>query len=333
MTEEVAADSGESSIDMGAAMDDITSSIFPDAQPVESQEEVIESTEEVIESTDEVEDALQQEEEVEATTEEEITEKLGLPASWKKDMQEKWDSIDPDTQAYFLKREQQMQDGLEKDRGDANLGRVMRDVMAPYSQMLKAQNIDESVMVRNLMNAHYRLSTSDDAGKLALMQQFARSYGINLDGSQPQQVDPTIQVLQNRLQGLESHITASHQRSLQEARTRVESDVHAFASDPDHEFFDEVAEQIVPLINAGYELEDAYNNAIWLNPVTRQKQIEKTAAEAAAKAEETAKQQAEKARKAKSANVRGRDTSKTPTEPTGTMEDTMREIYRELNRS
>ena len=327
MSEEAIADSGaeEGGIDMDAAMDDITSSIFDAETKAEPQAE---ATVTPIETTpEETTDAVQQEE-VKETAEEEV--KRALPNSWKKDMEEKWGSLDPQMQDYIEQREAQMKDGLEKDRGDANLGRVMRDVMSPYSSMLKQQGIDEPVMVRNLMNAHYKLSTADPETKTALMQQLAQSYGVNLNGEAPAQIDPALKAMQDRLQGLEQHITASHEQALQEGRTRVESDVGAFASDPKHEFFEEVAEQIVPLINAGYNLEDAYQNAIWLNPVTRQKEIDRTAKEAADKAQTLAKQEAEKARKAKSANVRGRDTNKTPTEPTGTMEDTMRETYRAI---
>ena len=114
----------------------------------------------------------------------------------------------------------------------------------------------------------------------------------------------------------------------------VEKDVEAFASDPAHEFFDEVSEQIVPLINSGYSLEDAYANAIWLNPVTRQKEVDRAAKEAAKTAENTAKQEADKAKKAKSVNVRGRDTGRASTEPKGTIDDTLLETYNEIqNRS
>jgi len=243
-------------------------------------------------------------------------------------MHDKWNSLDSGMQDYIEQRESQMREGLEKDRGDANLGRTMRDVMSPYSAMLKQQGIDETVMVRNMMNAHYRLSTADDASKADIFRQMAQSYGVSIDGEQPAQIDPNIKAMQDRLQGLEQHISANHERALQEGRVRVESDVEAFASE--HEFFDDVAEQIVPLINAGYNLEDAYQNALWLNPVTRQKEVDRTSKEAAEKAEKLAKQEAEKARKAKSVNVRGRDTNKTPTEPTGTMEDTMRETYLSL---
>ena len=320
MTEEAIADSGaeESGIDMDAAMDDITTSIF-DQEPVVKTEE-------------ETTDAVQQEE-VEETaeaevTEEEAKEERSPPQSWKKEMHDNWNSLEPGMQDYIEQREAQMREGLEKDRGDANLGRTMRDVMSPYSAMLKQQGIDETVMVRNMMNAHYRLSTADDASKADIFRQMAQSYGVSIDGEQPAQIDPNIKAMQDRLQGLEQHISANHERALQEGRVRVESDVEAFASE--HEFFDDVAEQIVPLINAGYNLEDAYQNALWLNPVTRQKEVDRTSKEAAEKAEKLAKQEAEKARKAKSVNVRGRDTNKTPTEPTGTMEDTMRETYRAI---
>jgi ATP-dependent Clp protease ATP-binding subunit ClpA len=209
----------------------------------------------------------------------------------------------------------------------------MRDVMSPYSEMLKSQGIEEGVMVRNLMNAHYRLTTAPEEEKRQLINQIAQSYGLSMDGEE-QKVDPALKAIQDKVNSLENHLSQAQQATLQEARAKVERDVEAFASDPAHEFFDEVSEQIVPLINSGYSLEDAYKNAIWLNPVTRQKEIDRTTKKAAEDAEKAAKEQAEKARKAKSVNVRGRDTGRTPTEPTGTMEDTMREVYREIqNRS
>lgn len=321
MPEEALADSG--GFDMDGALDTISSDLGFTSEEDEAQDESPEEiTEEVTEDSTE---------EVTEEAEEHEVAKKSPPNSWKKEMHEKFSTLDPEVQDYIEQRENQMREGLEKDRGDSNLGRVMRDVMSPYSNLLKSQGINESDMVRNLMNAHYRISTSDDAGRLGLIQQLAQSYGISLDGSAPQAVDPTIKAMQDKLQGLERHISTSHEQALQAARERVQSDVEAFASDPAHEFFDEVSEQIIPLINAGYELEDAYQNAIWLNPVTRQKEIDRTSKEAAEKAQLLAKQEAEKAKKLKSVNVRGRDTNRTPTEATGTMEDTMRETYREIN--
>lgn len=330
MAEELADSGSEGGIDMDAAMNEISSDLFgveeevseePSEEPQEAVSE--EAAEEVSEDTPE-----ETQEETEETPE-----VRAAPKSWRKEMHEFWNGLEPAVQDYIEQREQQMQDGLVKDRDDANLGRVMRDVMSPYSEMLKSQGVDESVMVRNLMNAHYKLSTASPEEKVNLFNQLQQMYGVTAEG-ETQQVDPVLKSVQDKVNMLEQHLTQAQQATLQEARARVEQDVEAFAADPAHEFFDEVSEQIVPLINSGYSLEDAYQNAIWLNPVTRQKEIDRTAAKAAEDAEKAAKEQAEKARKAKSANVRGRDTGRTPTEATGTMEDTLRETFREIqNRS
>ena len=322
MTEELA-DSG-SDFDMDAAVESIGADLFG------AKSEAEETTEEAPEVTAE-ETPVEAKEETEEPTEEATEEPEGRPApqSWKKEMHEFWKGLDPTVQSYVEQREEQMREGLEKDRGDANLGRTMRDVMSPYSEMLKSQGVDETVMVRNLMNAHYKLSTASPEEKVNLFNQLQQMYGVTANGEAPQ-VDPALKSVQDKVNMLEQHLTQAQQRTLQEARTRVEQDVEAFASDPAHEFFDEVSEQMIPLINAGYSMEDANNNAIWLNPVTRQKEVDRTAKEAEKKALQEAEKEAEKARKAKSANVRGRDTSKASTEPTGTMEDTMRQVYREI---
>ena len=320
MSEELAdsgSESTESGIDMDAAMDSISSDLFgvePEQQEVEQAEP---------EQTEQVEP-----EQVEPEPVEQVATRPA-PNSWKKEMHELWNGLDPAVQDYVEQREEQMREGLEKDRDDANRGRDMRDIMAPYAQILESQGIDQNALMRNLMNAHYRLSTADDAGRVNLIRQLAQSYNVSLDGEQ-KEVDPALKAMQDKVNSLEYHYAQTQQQAQQAAHERVSQDVEAFASDPAHEFFDEVSEQIVPLINAGYDLEEAYQNAIWLNPVTRQKEIDRTAKAAEAKALEDAKKEAQKAQKAKAANVRGRDTSKASTEPTGTMEDTMREIYRDI---
>ena len=315
------ADSGsestESGIDMDAAMENISADLFG-AEP-ESEDQEVETKQEV--EPEQVE--TEQEEQVEQV------ETRHAPQSWKKEMHEFWNGLDPAVQDYVEQREEQMREGLEKDRDDANRGRDMRDIMSPYAEILKSQGINEGALVKNLMNAHYRLSTADDAGRVSLIRQLAQSYNVSLDGEQ-KEVDPALKAMQDKVSSLENHYAQSQQHAQQAAHDRVSQDVDAFASDPAHEFFDEVSEQIVPLINAGYDLEDAYQNAIWLNPVTRQKEIDRTAKDAETKALGDAKKEAQKAQKAKAVNVRGRDTSKASTEPTGTMEDTMREVYRDI---
>ena len=102
-----------------------------------------------------------------------------------------------------------------------------------------------------------------------------------------------------------------------------------------HEDFDELSDYIAMFVSGkGQSLEDAYESAKQAHPVYVQKLIDSKAQEAVDKYIAEQEKEAEKARKAKSVNVRGRDTSKASTEPTGTMEDTMREVYRDIqNRS
>jgi len=319
--DESIADSGESDFDMESGVNELSSSLFDS----ESNEEA--ASQEASQGTDEAQ--ASQDVEDESSSQEASQEARAVPQSWKKEMHESWGNLAPEVQEYIEQREGQMKEGLEKDRGDSNLGRMMRDVMSPYSQMLGQMKVDEPTMVRNLMNAHYRLSTASPTDKQQLFNQLAQNYGINL-GEEQAQVDPAVKQLQDELSTIKSSLNAKDQATLQEARTRVESEVEAFASE--HPLFESVSDDLIPFLNAGLSLEDAYDKAIWANPVTREKEMERLSKENETALREKAKQEAEKALKAKSTNVSSRDTAKAPTGPLGSMDDTLRETFRDIQK-
>lgn len=317
-------DTADSGINMDTAVQSISDDLFGKTEATQDSD----TNEEVLDETQSDETQIKAQDVTEDKTEEVIEEKPArkAPQSWKKEMHDQFQKLDPTVQDYIDQREAQMREGLEKDRTDANVGRTMRDLMTPYAALLKSQNVDEPTAVRYLLNAHYKLSTANPQEKEALAKEFLRSYGIG----EPDNSDPEIKRLREELHGIKSHLTASQQRTLQETRERVESDVSKFASDPSHSYFDDVADDIVPLIKAGYSLDEAYEKAIWANPVTRQKELDRLQTEKEAKSKEKAKQDAQAALKAKSVNVRSRDTTKTPTALHGTMEDTLRDTYRAI---
>lgn len=78
---------------------------------------------------------------------------------------------------------------------------------------------------------------------------------------------------------------------------------------------------MVPYVKSGMPMKDAYDKAVWANPVTRQKELNRLQTEAAGKLKETAKAEGQAARKATSSNVRAVETRKAPTEPKGKMFD------------
>lgn len=258
------------------------------------------------------------------------------PQSWKKEMHEKFTALPPDVQEYIEQREIQMRDGLEKDRGDANLGRTMRDVMTPYREMLQAQGVDEPRAVQYLLNAHYKLSNAPAAEKSAYFATLAQQYGIDLAGVKPgeqQQVDPVIQQLRDELNGIKTHLSAGQQAALTQAKQRVSHDVETFASQPEHQYFDEVSDEIVAFLHQGLELKDAYEKAVWANPVTRAKEVARIQTDAEKTSREKAQQEVEAARKGAGNTVRNRDTRRTPTEPKGSMNDlegSLRDTLREI---
>ena len=136
------------------------------------------------------------------------------------------------------------------------------------------------------------------------------------------------QIFNSFFNQLETQLTQREQAILNERKTQVAKEVEAFAAD--NPYFDEVADDIIPLLNHGMQLKDAYERAIWANPVTRAKEMARVQTEAEAKLKEKAKKDAEVAKKASGVNVRNRDTGTAPTAPKGTMEDTMRDTLAKI---
>lgn len=133
--------------------------------------------------------------------------------------------------------------------------------------------------------------------------------------------------MQNQIAQLQNQLNTSQQDSLQEKQAKISSEVEVFASE--HPYFDDLADEIALQIRAGHELEDAYKIAYRASHYY-DKDIEKKRKEEEKQALEAKKKEAEQAKKASSVNVRGRDTKKAPTAPKGTMEDTMRDVYRKI---
>lgn len=305
--------------DMDAAQESLSSELFPPKEEPEVVEEIIEEVveEEPAEETPKEPKEPKESEEPEQTKE--------APKSWKKEMHEKWSSLDPEIQGYIELRENQMKEGVELSKSDSDYGKTMRELTSPHSELFKAQGVDEKTAVQWLLNAHANLSNADPEQRVELFNKLAESYGVKLDGTKLPEEYTT---LSNKVNELQTKLNGYEQRSLQEQRAKAESEVEAFASE--HPYFDDVADDIIPFIHAGMSLEDAYEKAIWANPVTRQKEIDRIQKESEENLRKEEEEKRKKVAKAKSPNVRSLDTNKAPTEPLGSMEDTMRETLREI---
>lgn len=264
-------------------------------------------------------------------TDQEVLEALAPPQSWAKEYHDDWAKMPRRAQEYYQTREKQMLDGLEQYKQFAGYGRNLQEAFKPYQESLKQQGLDEVKAVQYLLNAHQKLSDQDINRRREYFQELGRLYGVDFaQNAQNQAQTPEIAPLLEKITGIESVLNSLRQREYETTQKSVREQVDKFASDPAHPYFDEVSEHIVKLLNAGYNLDAAYETAVYANPVTRQKEIERIQTENAQKLEEKRKQEAQAAKKATSGNVRSRDTGRVPTEPLGSMEDTMRATLAQL---
>lgn len=250
------------------------------------------------------------------------------PKAWPKEMHEHWGKLDPKLQTYWETREKQMLDGLDQYKTEATFAKSLREVMAPYRGILQAAGIDEPRAVQTLLAAHQRLTQGPQHLKLAAYQELGKKLGLMGADPNAPAADPALKAIEDRLNSFESSFMAREQAVLTDAQARTAKEVDVFASDAAHAYFDEVADDIVPFIKAGVPLQEAYEKAVWANPVTRAKEIARVQTEHEAKLRENARLEALPKKKAAGVNVRSRETEKTPTEPLGTMEDTMRSTLR-----
>lgn len=240
------------------------------------------------------------------------------PKSWSKETHPIWDKLPPEAKAQIEHREKQILEGLSEYKQAADFGRQIETVVKPYEQMFSQAGVDVQTGLKYLVNAQALLQYGTPEQKTAELKRIATQYGVDLTGqAQEQQLDPNVKALQEQIQSIQSNLTQRQQQEYQRVQEQKRAEVEAFAQDESHPYFEEVADDIVAMIKVGFDLQTAYEKAVWANPVTRQKEIARLNKENVASLREKAKTETTTAGKATSVNVRTRDTAKSPTEPKG----------------
>lgn len=256
------------------------------------------------------------------------------PKTWRPEAAAKFAALPPDVQTEILKREEDMFRGIEGYKADATLGQTLKTIVTPHLQLLQSQGLDPIQQLDGLMRAHVALSTAPQEQKLAFFNKLAQDYGVDMSalGAEAPYVDPQVLALQKQLGELQSRLSGREQQEAAAARERLEAELTAFAADPAHPHFDDVANDIAALLRSGAapDLKTAYEKAVWMNPQTRAKEQARQATEAAAKAKEEAAARTAKARKATSANVQTRAKVGGGTAPRSSMDETLQATYAEI---
>lgn len=253
------------------------------------------------------------------------------PNAWKKDVATAYAALPEPVRQEIHRREEDFHRGIAQYKDAAAFGHSMFEDISPHFETMRQMGAAPREVVREVMGAWRELATGTPDQKRATLLRLADAYGISraeFDGARDRDfpANPELAPVLQRLAQLEGTITESQRaREAAEQAERV-AQATKFLNDPAHEHIDTVLDDVLILVRAGKSPADAYQQAIWAHPETRAKLI--------AKQEDERKQreaaEAAAARKAATVNVQRRGTPPVATKP-GTIEDTIRQTYRQLN--
>ena len=222
---------------------------------------------------------------------------ISPPEGWTAPMKQKWATLPEDVQAEIARREADVHKMMTSPDGELNLGRRVKETIAPYMAIIKAEGGEPVSAIGDLLNTAYLLRTADPVRKAQLVQHVIQQYGVDMSllGQQQQQAqaDP-LQSIQQELAALKQQANPAYiQKQLQEQmeNAKVQSEVQAFASDPANVHYQKVKPVMASLLanGAAKDLKEAYEAACYADPEIRSMlEAEKAAKEQAKRNEEIA---------------------------------------------
>lgn len=258
------------------------------------------------------------------------------PQTWRPEVQAKWASLAPEVQAEILKREEDMFKGIESYKRDADFGKSIQQVFAPHLKSLSEQGIQPIEHMNALLEVHNILTSGTPGEKHRLASALLQQYGVDLGKPAPQE-DAEVARLRREVASLKMNDEAQKQAEVAARRAKVQQEIDTFAADPANAWYAEVEADIPALLRSGTakNLKEAYEKAVWANPVTRAKEQARLKAESDAKAKAEADAQRKKQEAASAANVKSKaHPGGSGTVATGSIDDTLNETLRSLrNRS
>lgn len=272
-------------------------------------------------------------------------EPLEAPSRWSEERKAKFAALPRDAQEILLEREREMDTGFQQKTQEIAEERKrfqqLDQVLTPIREPLQRAGVSEAEYVNRLVAAD-RMLSQDPA---AALQKLAEGYGIDLRqlvSETDQQAQEPWAPLAKKIESLEQRLAREaqekQQREAQESETAAVREIETFASEKDGKgelarpFFEDVSQDLLEILpgirNANPSmsnrevLQKAYDKAVWSNPVTRQKLLDKQKADEKAQAEAKAKKAADKG----AVNVRGKGGGQMKAKPR-TIDETLSETY------
>ncbi len=254
----------------------------------------------------------------------------GAPSTWTKEALQDWAAIPDRAKQEILKREEDMMRGIQQYKTAADVGEKYNSVVEPFKPILEAEGVDPVQLFQSFASNHYLLSRGTPEQKVELAANMLSHYGIDLPalvdyfGERAlNPVDPRVQQLEQQVRALTQNFQQQATQSTEAQRQAALTEVEQFAAA--NPYFDELVADIAKFMETGVAstLQEAYDKAVYANPVTRQKELDRLTAERAKQAEAAEKARKDKLSKSQADHVTTSGHHRDGTVPVGSMDDTL----------
>lgn len=187
------------------------------------------------------------------------------PSTWKKEMWEHYDKLDPQLADYILQREQEYTKGVSTYAQEWQRAKPLMEAIAPFEAVLKQHNLDPAKHAASLMAAHQQLVMGTPEAKLAMFARLANDYQVPLGNLLYQGQDGQWYLNQPQMPATQPGIKPEDIDARVKAaieQQQINTEVAAFPMT--HPHYDAVRETMARLLDAGIAngLEDAYARAL-----------------------------------------------------------------------
>jgi hypothetical protein len=228
--------------------------------------------------------------------------KSKVPQSWSATEKAHWDKIPAEVQAIISRREEETHRGITTLGQDASFGKQLKEVIAPYLPIIRAEGGNEADAVRDLLQTAYILRTAPPEQKIGVFRQLAGQFGVDLAVAAQgvQQANPEVLQLRQEIAQIRGHVGQAQQRQHQQVQGQAQSMIEAFSADPQNEYYEQVKPLMAHLLFAGQakDMQEAYDMACHANPDVRSTILTRQTADAEAKRAVEARAKADAKRRA-----------------------------------
>lgn len=186
-------------------------------------------------------------------------------ASWKKEAQTALASLDPSIQKMIEERESQFHKGIEKYKGDAQVGKKFSAAVSQHKEYLDYLQVSPEHAFDKLIQTEKLLRTGDAQQKSQMFLKMAHDYGIDLNQLTQTPFDPERHRIESELNALKQQFQSVSQSRQIAEEAQLGQTIQGFAQQ--HEYFEDVRETMADLLDRGLanDLDDAYAKAVRLN--------------------------------------------------------------------